>query len=737
MTPSNYARIAALRTRSRVSASAGAQDLDGLFAVERMKCMGIVNPLKRHCQLLVLAMFAIYAVPPRVAEAHAPSASSAVAISYAPAEAIRLAEKVADHQLQLYADGPAGSHLAAESFKETGWIQGALFVGLRDLADRSENPKYKEAILARGRFTHWKPGSRPYHADDHVIGQAYLWAARHGAGIEALQPLRARFDQILAAPPVDVALQHGERGVPGTPDCKKRWCWSDALFMAPPAWIELSAVTGDPKYAEYAKAEFLAVSAHLFDKTEHLYYRDSRFFDRKGAGGEKVFWSRGNGWVYAGLARLIPMLPASDPARIEMEAIFKQLSVRLLRLQKADGYWSPSLLADPAGTRPETSGTGFFTYGMAWGIKAGLLDRDSYEPAVRKGWSALVRAVHPDGLIGYVQPVGDRPDNVSYDDTQFYGGGAFLLAATAVADLRLTPGPDLTVTSAAPQPQAVLNVRVEGTEKSYRLKNRYTVPADYKVGSGLIAFEGLGWESDVVAYRLYLDERMAIDIFGKKTPGNVLHTIGTGGPSYHAMAPWGMDILNVGQGVGIGGLGRLLDGKAVRLGKSTISVVLDNTNTQQATAEVKNAGLDEGRVDLLTRLSIRSGSALTVVSANAVAQKGGVDAPFVTGLVVHPAVAVLQEGPDETGWAYIATWGMQSLAKDGLGLAVFYRSDSVAGAPVNDGSTLFVAFNDPEKIAYAFGIAWTQDQQGVKSLPEFRSWLLKRRYELAGKQGKQ
>ena len=681
--------------------------------------------------IMAATLLSIVAGEAQDANAAPTPAASTVHIPYAPAEALRLAERVADHQLQRYADGRAKAGLPMESFKETGWVQGAFFVGLRELADRSNNPKYKAAILARGQFNQWKLASRPYHADDHVIGQAYLWAASNGAGMEAIAPLRARFDQNLAAPPVGVGLQHGERGDPTIADCRKRWCWSDALFMAPPAWVELSRLTGDQRYAEYAKREFLAVTAYLYDQNEQLFYRDSRFFDRRGPNGEKVFWSRGNGWVLAGLARLIPMLPANDPARQRMETIFRQMSARLVTLQKADGYWSPSLLADPASTRPETSGTGFFTYALAWGIKARLLDRATFEPSVRKGWAALVRAVHPNGLLGYVQPVGDRPDNVSYGETQFYGGGAFLLAASAVADLKLSPGKDPTV-HAPPYPQMVLNVRTEG--KNYALKSRYTLPPDHTIGDDLIAFEGLGWESDLAAYRLYLDERMAVDIFGKKTPDNMLHTVGVGGDSYHAMAPWGMDIFKVGTSVGIGGIGRLRDGKVVSLGKSTISVLLDNTDARSASAEVHNAGLDEGKTDLSTRLSIRSGSALTRVSARAGAPGGD---PFVTGMVVHPGTTVVADGADQSGWAYFATWGRQSLAKDELGIAVFYRPDSVTSAPANDGNTLFVAFKDAAAIDYAFGIAWTQDLQGIRSLPEFRTWLDKRRAELTRKQGNQ
>ncbi len=150
-----------------------------------------------------------------------------------------------------------------------------------------------------------------------------------------------------------------------------------------------------------------------------------------------MFWSRGNGWVFAGLTRMIDALPADDPDRPRLLTLYKEMAARLKTIQLSDGYWAPSLLADPKTALPETSGTGFYVYGLAWGIRNGTLSRTSYEPAVRRGWAALVKAVHPDGKLGYVQPVSDRPDNVGYDDTQFYGVGAFLMAGSAVADLKL------------------------------------------------------------------------------------------------------------------------------------------------------------------------------------------------------------------------------------------------------------------------------------------------------------
>jgi rhamnogalacturonyl hydrolase YesR len=350
------------------------------------------------------------------------------------ADGIALAEKAADYQLATLAAGELPPSTNPDTADLRGWIQGTFFVGLTALADRSSKTAYRQAVLARGHANQWQLGNRVYHADDHVIGATYIWASEHGAGLEAIAPLRTQFDRILKYPP-QVGLEHREYDDPRGVGCDQRWCWADALFMAPPVWFQLSQVTGDARYAGYAKSEFNAVTDFLYDADEHLYRRDSRFAARRGPHGEKIFWSRGVGWVFAGLARSIPYLAAGDPTRTRMERIFKDMARRLIELQKPDGYWAPSLLAPTKDTPPESSGTAFFTYGFAWGLKTHVLSGREYEAAMQKGWSALVRAVHPDGKLGYVQQVSDRPDDVKYEDTQLYGVGAFLLAATAVADL--------------------------------------------------------------------------------------------------------------------------------------------------------------------------------------------------------------------------------------------------------------------------------------------------------------
>jgi len=311
------------------------------------------------------------------------------------------------------------------------WIQATFWAGLADFTDATGDAAYAKAIVDHGEAAHWGFGTRPRHADADAIGHSWIWAAGRvqGSAREArLAPIRARFDAVLAAPS-DAAMTFDEGR--GERPCQVRWCWSDAIFMAPPVWTELSEITGDPKYRRHSERELNATIEALYDHDDHLFYRDSRFIGKPNAAGHKVFWSRGNGWSYAGLAKVLQSLPADDPARTGYETLFRQMSERLIGLQGAEGYWPVSLL--DVGGPPETSGTAFFVYGLALGVNAGVLDRATYSPAVAKGWAALSRAVQPDGRLGWVQQVGYAPDHVAASDTQLYGSGAFLMAASEVS----------------------------------------------------------------------------------------------------------------------------------------------------------------------------------------------------------------------------------------------------------------------------------------------------------------
>jgi rhamnogalacturonyl hydrolase YesR len=242
--------------------------------------------------------------------------------------------------------------------------------------------------------------------------------------------VRERFDTIIAANPSNALTMTAAPG-----GCFRRWCWCDALFMGPPGWAALSRATRDSRYQAFADKEYRATADFLFDKEQHLFYRDSSYFGKSGAHGEKIFWSRGNGWVYAGLARILSSLPPNSPSGAYYRDLFVQMSAKLVSLQKPDGSWAPSLLDPSSDTAPETSGTGFFTYGLAWGVHAGLLKEPVYRRAAERGWSLLAKAVKSDGKLGWVQQVGSQPDTVGPDHTQPFGVGAFLLAGSAMMDL--------------------------------------------------------------------------------------------------------------------------------------------------------------------------------------------------------------------------------------------------------------------------------------------------------------
>lgn len=352
-----------------------------------------------------------------------------------PADILIATRRVADWQLANRDRFDRMPSATDATRNPRGWQQATFWVALTDLADRTRDPRYTAAILDLGRGAGWRLGDRPFHADDQLIAQAWLWAARHGAGRAALKPMLAYFDHVLAdRPRNDLTFIPNPAGA-GDPACTTRWCWCDALFMAPPSLLALARATGDRRYAAFANEEYRATADFLFDPAEHLFLRDSRFFERRDPAGQRLYWSRGNGWVMAGLARLIPQLDRNDPARAYYVRLFREMAARVVTLQKADGYWAPSLLDSGPQTPPESSGTAFFVYALAWGVDAGLLDTQTYRPAAVRGWAALQRAVQPDGMLGWVQQVSDRPDSVSRSDTQFYGAGAFLMAGSAMYDL--------------------------------------------------------------------------------------------------------------------------------------------------------------------------------------------------------------------------------------------------------------------------------------------------------------
>lgn len=207
--------------------------------------------------------------------------------------------------------------------------------------------------------------------------------------------------------------------------------YADSLYGMP-ALAMLAKATGDRKYIDIMNDFFDKVTTALFDHDSCLYYRDTTFIGQKTPNGKKVFWSRANGWVFAGIARVLAYLPEDSPDRSRYLKIFLRMALELKKRQGTDGLWRVSLDDTEQFPNPETSGSGFFCFGLAGGINHGVLNRGEYLPAVRKAWAGLVENITPEGKILWGQGVDFEPNAVARDSTHEYVTGAVMLAGSEV-----------------------------------------------------------------------------------------------------------------------------------------------------------------------------------------------------------------------------------------------------------------------------------------------------------------
>jgi unsaturated rhamnogalacturonyl hydrolase len=213
------------------------------------------------------------------------------------------------------------------------------------------------------------------------------------------------------------------------------WWWADGLYMVMPVMTKLYKVTGDVRYLDKLQEYFLFADQLMFDQQAGLYYRDAKYIypKHRSSNGGKDFWSRGDGWVFAGLAKVLADLPAGHASRALFEQRFRTMAKAIKAAQQDEGYWTRSLLDPAQAPGRETSGTAFFTYGFLWGMNNGYLEKTEYAPVVAKSWHYLSKiALQPSGKLGYVQPIGERAipgQVVDQDSSTPFGVGAFLLAA--------------------------------------------------------------------------------------------------------------------------------------------------------------------------------------------------------------------------------------------------------------------------------------------------------------------
>ena len=319
----------------------------------------------------------------------------------------------------------------------TDWTAGAYYVGVARAHKATKDMMYMAALKNQGYWNDWQTYKRLHHADDVAISYSYIYIDRNEKrrNFVDLEPTKKFLDAHLYD---DDNWKSGKNV--GKEGKDILWWWCDALFMAPPVLNLYAKHTEQPKYRDEMHKFYMQTYNKLYDEEEQLFARDMRFVwqgddkDTKEPNGKKVFWSRGNGWVIAGLALILDDMPADYEHRPFYVKLYKEMAEKMLAIQPESGLWHTSLLCPETYDHGEVSGSGFHTFALAWGINNGLVDK-KHIPAVKKAWNAIAACQHEDGRVGWVQNIGAFPEPASADSWQNFGTGAFLMAGSEILKL--------------------------------------------------------------------------------------------------------------------------------------------------------------------------------------------------------------------------------------------------------------------------------------------------------------
>ncbi len=354
-------------------------------------------------------------------------------------EVLGIARKVNDYFMQKYEDPTVPTNVKKIRPSNL-WTRAVYYEGLMALQAVDPEDRYVDYALTWAKFHQWMPrnGVNTCDADDQCCGQTYVELLPYTdmTDVQLTKNLRENLDhQMVTANPKNGSLYGW-------------WTWIDAIQMAMPLYMQMAQLTGDKKYVDHGMEMYRwsrnECGGGLFNVKEGLWWRDADYVPPyKEPDGAQCYWSRGNGWVYAALVRCMNVLPPKSKAYKELKKDFMLMSKALLKCQREDGFWNPSLVSTNY-AMPETSGTALFLYGMAWGIQQGYLKAEQYRPACDKAWQAMVKdAVHDNGFLGWMQGTGKDPSAgqpLSYTripDFEDYGTGCFLLGATEYYKLLL------------------------------------------------------------------------------------------------------------------------------------------------------------------------------------------------------------------------------------------------------------------------------------------------------------
>jgi rhamnogalacturonyl hydrolase YesR len=318
------------------------------------------------------------------------------------------------------------------------WDVGAYMTGIMAMYRTTQDTSYLNFAKRWAQYFNWLPWGNvnTTTADNICCTQTYT-------EIYLLNPIPAN-NYMIANTGQNLSNLFGSHLNPKT--C---WWWCDALYMAPPAITLYCQAANQTAYLDSLNNWWGLVADTLYNKTYKFYYRDAGFIPPKNVcpNGKPMFWSCGEAWVIGGMARILDHMPKTYANRPQFVSQFQDMCAAIKTEQgfnntSFDGLWTTSMLDHPDYPFPETSGSAFFCFAMAWGVRNGLLDSATFTPAINKAWRDLVKNIGTDGRLKLCQHVDWMPEtNLSGDvnNSSPEGEGAFLQAGYELY-LRATGG---------------------------------------------------------------------------------------------------------------------------------------------------------------------------------------------------------------------------------------------------------------------------------------------------------
>ena len=338
-------------------------------------------------------------------------------------EILNVVHRTNDYFMQKYAD-PTLDTFVKKVRTSNLWTRAVYYEGLMALYDIDPQQRYLDYTDRWADHHKWTARGSVHDtdADNQCCQQTYIDRHIQSGMKKDLSKVKENLDHQMAT---------GKHSY---------WTWIDAIQMAMPVYAKYARLTDERRYLDYAIHAYQwsrdSLAGGLFNQQEGLWWRDKDYVPPyKEKDGKNCYWSRGNGWVHAALVRVMETLPSDDPYYSFLKADFVRMSLALLKCQRKDGFWNVSLVSPATYGGPEMTGTALFLYGMAWGVRQGILPPKTFQQPMDKAWKALASCVHADGFIGYNQGTGKDPSAgqpvtfTSVPDFEDYGTGCFLLGA--------------------------------------------------------------------------------------------------------------------------------------------------------------------------------------------------------------------------------------------------------------------------------------------------------------------